>query len=95
MRFKGLTLNAAKTQILQLGASKEHVHFLGQKPIQKQSNVICFGLKVDKKMAFTVPFNEFVKRTSKHLRAIERLINMLSIFFLLRYYIIYVKSVEL
>ena len=85
MRFKGLPLNAAKAQILHLGASKEHVHFLGQKPIQKQSNVTCFGLKVDNKMAFTVPFNEFVKRTSRHLPAIERLSYMLSRLFLLRY----------
>ena len=93
MRINGLTLNVAKTQVLQVGASQEHILFLGQKSIEKQSCVTCLRVSIDEKLAFTDQIHEFVKRTYKHLSVTARLRHMVGRFFLLRYYNVYVKSV--
>ena len=58
MRFNGLTLNVAKTQAFQIGASQEHILFLGQNSIEKQSCVTYLGVQIDEKLAFTDHIHE-------------------------------------
>ena len=47
MRIDGLTLNVAKTQVLQIVDSQEHILFLSQSSIEKQSCLTYLGVKID------------------------------------------------
>ena len=80
----GLTLKVAKTQVLGIGASQENILFLSQSSIEKHSHLTYLGVRIDKKVAFTDQIHDIIKRTSKHLLIIVRLMHMVSSFFLLR-----------